>query len=109
MGGSLTSNGGHNPVEAAKLGVAILHGPHVWNFADIYAALDAAHGAQQVSDAGKLAVKVGAWLTDAAAREAAAKAALTTMDALCGALARTLTALDPYLLQLRLEQGPKHA
>jgi len=109
MGGSLTRNGGHNPVEAAKLGVAILHGPHVWNFADIYAALDAARGAEQVSDAGKLAVKVGAWLTDPAAREATAKAALTTMDTLCGALARTLTALDPYLLQLRLEHGPKHA
>ena len=57
----------------------------------------------------KLAVKVGAWLTDAAAREAAAKAALTTMDALCGALNRTLTALDPYLLQLQIEQGPKNA
>jgi 3-deoxy-D-manno-octulosonic-acid transferase len=109
MGGSLTSNGGHNPVEAAKLAVPIVHGPHVWNFAEIYAALDAAHGAEQVTDAGKLAVKIGAWLTDTAAREAVANAALTTMESLCGALTRTLTALDPYLLQLRLQKGPTDA
>ncbi len=109
MGGSLTNNGGHNPVEPAKLAVPIVHGPHVWNFAEIYAALDAAHGAEQVSDAGKLAVKIGAWLTDAAAREAVANAALTTMDSLCGALTRTLTALDPYLMQLRLQKGPSNA
>ena len=37
MGGSLVGHGGQNPIEAAKLGAAILHGPHVWNFAEIYA------------------------------------------------------------------------
>ena len=48
IGGSLVRHGGQNPIEAAKLGAAILHGPHVWNFAEIYAALDAAHGAELV-------------------------------------------------------------
>ena len=43
MGGSLASHGGQNPIEAIRLGAAIVHGPHVWNFAEIYAALDAAH------------------------------------------------------------------
>ena len=33
IGGSLVRHGGQNPVEAAKLRTAILHGPHVWNFA----------------------------------------------------------------------------
>ena len=41
VGGSLASHGGQNPVEPIKLGAAILHGPHVWNFAEIYSALDA--------------------------------------------------------------------
>ena len=68
VGGSLASHGGQNPIEPIKLGAAILHGPHVWNFAEIYAALDAARGAEQVTDVGKLAVRVGAWLTDAAER-----------------------------------------
>ena len=35
------AHGGQNPIEPAKLGAAILHGPHVQNFADVYAALDA--------------------------------------------------------------------
>ncbi len=48
IGGSLVKHGGQNPIEAAKLGAAILHGPHVWNFAEIYAALDDAHGAEPV-------------------------------------------------------------
>ena len=40
MGGSLIPHGGQNPIEPAKFGAAILHGPHVSNFAEIYAALD---------------------------------------------------------------------
>ena len=31
IGGSLVEKGGHNPVEAAQLGVVSLHGPHVYN------------------------------------------------------------------------------
>jgi 3-deoxy-D-manno-octulosonic-acid transferase len=104
MGGSLVRHGGQNPIEAAKLGAAILHGPHVWNFADIYAALDEARGAEQVADAGRLAMRIGAWLTDADLREDIATAALKTVEILGGALERTLAALDPYLMQLRLEQ-----
>jgi 3-deoxy-D-manno-octulosonic-acid transferase len=104
MGGSLVGHGGQNPIEAARLGAAILHGPHVWNFADIYAALDEARGAEQVADAGRLAMRIGAWLTDADLREDIATAALKTVEILGGALERTLAALDPYLMQLRLEQ-----
>ena len=50
MGGSLVPHGGQNPIEPAKLGAAILHGPHVHNFADVYAALDGAGGALPVAD-----------------------------------------------------------
>ena len=35
IGGSLVKHGGQNPIEAAKLRAAILHGPHVWNFSEI--------------------------------------------------------------------------
>jgi 3-deoxy-D-manno-octulosonic-acid transferase len=104
IGGSLVRHGGQNPIEAAKLGAAILHGPHVWNFSEIYAALDAARGAVRVTGVGKLAECFGAWLDDAAARSAIAAAARTTVDGLGGALDRTLAALEPYLLQLRLER-----
>jgi 3-deoxy-D-manno-octulosonic-acid transferase len=104
VGGSLASHGGQNPIEPIKLGAAILHGPHVWNFAEIYAALDQAHGAEQVTDVGRLAVRLGAWLKDGKERAAVSAAARQTVDVLGGALDRTFAALDPYLMQIRLER-----
>jgi 3-deoxy-D-manno-octulosonic-acid transferase len=109
VGGSLASHGGQNPVEPIKLGAAILHGPHVWNFAEIYSALDAAHGAEQVTDVGKLTVRVGAWLTDAAERTKVVSAARDTVAQLAGALDRTLAALDPYFMQIRMANRDSHA
>jgi len=103
VGGSLATHGGQNPIEPIKLGAAILHGPHVWNFAEIYAALDRAHGAEQVTDMGKLALRAGAWLKDAGARAAVVTAARATVAALGGGLERTVAALDPYFMQIRLE------
>ncbi len=104
MGGSLASHGGQNPIEAIRLGAAIMHGPHVWNFAEIYAALDAGYATQAIADEEAMAARLGAWLTDPAARQAAAEAATATIKKLSGALDRTWAALDPYLLQLRLEE-----
>jgi 3-deoxy-D-manno-octulosonic-acid transferase len=109
MGGSLASHGGQNPVEPIKLGAAVLHGPHVWNFAELYEALDSARGAELIGDVGKLTVRVGALLTDAKERAAIAGAARETVERLGGALDRTLTALDPYFMQIRLERRSGHA
>jgi len=109
MGGSLVSHGGQNPIEPAKLGAAILHGPHVWNFAEIYSALDAARGAELVNDAKQLTAGLAAWLGDETARQQAAKIAHTTVDTLGGALERTLQSLDPYLMQLQLRQRAHYA
>ena len=109
IGGSLVRHGGQNPIEAAKLGAAILHGPHVWNFAEIYAALDEARGAERVDGAERLTAGFGAWLADAAARERAAQAARATVESLGGALERTLASLDPYLMQLQLPGRADHA
>ena len=58
VGGSLVDRGGHNPFEPAALGSAIIHGPHVRNFADIYARLDAAGAARQVRDVATLITAV---------------------------------------------------
>jgi len=104
MGGSLASHGGQNPIEAIRLGAAVLHGPHVWNFAEIYTTLDAAHGAKLVTDEATLTAGLNEWLGNPAARTAVADAAAATVRQLGGALERTLAALDPYLMQLRLEQ-----
>jgi 3-deoxy-D-manno-octulosonic-acid transferase len=100
MGGSLVPHGGQNPIEAIKFGAAILHGPHVSNFADIYAELGRDGGAAQVGDAAAMAALVGAWIGDGAARDAVAARAKRYVEALSGALDRTLAALDPYVVRL---------
>ena len=93
----------------AKLGAAILHGPHVWNFAEIYAALDQARGAEPVADAVTLTAGFAALLAQPEARARVADAARTTVEALGGALERTVQSLDPYLMQLRLRQRADNA
>ncbi|MBD1156954.1 3-deoxy-D-manno-octulosonic acid transferase [Pelagibacterales bacterium SAG-MED20] len=36
LGGSMIKHGGQNPLEAARFGCKILHGPNIWNFDEIY-------------------------------------------------------------------------
>ena len=36
LGGSLINHGGQNPLEAARYGCRIFHGPHISNFSEIY-------------------------------------------------------------------------
>ncbi|MGA2565953.1 MAG: 3-deoxy-D-manno-octulosonic acid transferase [Pseudolabrys sp.] len=109
VGGSLAEHGGQNPIEPAKLGAAILHGPHVWNFAEIYAELDRAHGAELVVDASKLTAALGAMMAQPEARTRIAEAARMTVESLGGALERALQSLDPYLMQLRLHRRADNA
>ena len=40
LGGSMIMHGGQNPLEAARYGCKILHGPNIWNFNEIYALLN---------------------------------------------------------------------
>jgi 3-deoxy-D-manno-octulosonic-acid transferase len=105
VGGTLNDAGGHNPIEAAKLGSAILHGPGVHNAREIYAALDHAGGARVVSDGAMLADEVLRLLLEKDALERMARAAASTVDALSGAIGRTLDALDPLIAQAMIERS----
>ena len=109
MGGSLIPHGGQNPIEAIKLGASIVHGPHVFNFTDVYEALDRAGGARKADTQEALVRQLGQLLADPAAREASVAASVGVVEQLGGALERTLAALEPYLLQLRLEMGAASA
>ena len=109
MGGSLVAHGGQNPIEAVKLGASIVHGPHVFNFTDVYEALDAAGGANRAETQETLVKQLGQLLADPVVRDRMVAASGRVVDELGGALNRTLAALEPYLLQLRLEMGAAHA
>jgi 3-deoxy-D-manno-octulosonic-acid transferase len=109
MGGSLVPHGGQNPIEAIKLGASIVHGPHVFNFTDVYEALDGAGGARQVDTLEALVKRLGQLLENPKAREMSVAASERVVEQLGGALDRTLIALEPYLLQLRLEMGAANA
>ena len=103
MGGSLVPHGGQNPIEPAKLGCAILHGPHVHNFTDVYAALDRAGGARPVADGEALAEAVGALLSAPARMRDMARAASETVESLGGAVNRTMQSVEPFIARMKLE------
>jgi 3-deoxy-D-manno-octulosonic-acid transferase len=109
MGGSLIRHGGQNPIEAIRFGGAILHGPHVSNFDEIYRELDRAGAAALVTDAGDLTTRISAWIKDEALREGVVEQARLYVDANGGALDLTVSALEPYFMQLRGESHSAHA
>jgi 3-deoxy-D-manno-octulosonic-acid transferase len=104
MGKSLVAEGGQNPIEPAKLGCAILHGPNVDNFADIYAELSAAHAAARVTDAETLARAVHFLLSDPARIRKMGRAGAEAVGKLGGASQTIMAALEPYLAQMALER-----
>jgi 3-deoxy-D-manno-octulosonic-acid transferase len=98
LGGSLIPHGGQNPIEPVRLGSAVLHGPHVHNFQEIYATIDGVDGAPPIADAAGLADAISTFLDDPEARQRCAELAAAALAPFSGALAATMAALDPYLV-----------
>lgn len=94
VGGAITPKGGHNPLEPARLGAAILHGPHMFNFVETYGDLRAAGGAALVRNERELANAVKRLLADektrrtmvASAKRAAENSAEKVLADICDAL-----------------------
>lgn len=104
MGGSFVPHGGQNPLEPARLGVAVLSGPHIGNFRDIYRSLADAGGAEVLASNDLLTQRVGQLLLDrpelARRGEAAARAAGSKEP-----LVRTFELLAPFLRNLHASPG----
>ncbi len=100
VGGSLVEKGGHNPLEPARLACAILHGPHIFNFAETYADIRGAGGAALVRNDRDLAAAVKRLFADDktrhamadAARDAAKASAERVLSDVVGALDLKITA-----------------
>lgn len=77
IGGSLVpGTGGHNPIEAAAVGIPVLFGPHMSNFREIARAFLTAGAAIQVDDAAAMESELLALINDPA--EASRRGAIAT-------------------------------
>lgn len=88
---------GHNPIEPAKLGAAILTGSNVESFQDLFDALFAAGGATQVDNASAIASAVTVLWRDGESRAAQLDAARRVAAQGADAFAHTLTSLTALL------------
>ncbi|MEJ2123504.1 MAG: glycosyltransferase N-terminal domain-containing protein [Alphaproteobacteria bacterium] len=97
IGGSLVPHGGHNPIEAVKLGAGVISGPHWHNFPEVYKAITNKGGCKFVKDSDELTQAVRTLLSDTARLEAMRAGASEAVNELSGAMERTLAALEPFL------------
>ena len=96
VGGSLVPRGGHNIIEPAQHGVAIVTGNHTENFRDIVALFKSRDGVRIVGMA-ELPLTLMQLLADDAERRALGRRAQETMRSQLGATLRTLQALKTFI------------
>ena len=105
MGGSFVPHGGQNPLEPARLGVAVLSGPHIGNFRDIFGILIASGGAEVLASNDQLTARVGALLDNGVEIVRRGRAA-ATVTGTRAPLDRTFEFLAPYLRALNGNARP---
>jgi 3-deoxy-D-manno-octulosonic-acid transferase len=97
IGKSLGAQGGQNPLEPARLGVAVLAGPYTDNFREAYDAIFAGQGSGRVFSADELQSLASLLLSDPARARALGQAAEHAVLPLGGALERTRLAVETML------------
>ncbi|MFD0740041.1 lipid IV(A) 3-deoxy-D-manno-octulosonic acid transferase [Lysobacter koreensis] len=97
VGGSLQPVGGHNLLEPAAAGTPIVTGPHLHNFAEIAQRLADAQALKVCADAPAVEAALAALLGDEQARARMAQAGHALVEAGRGAVAQTITLLQPAL------------
>ena len=96
IGGSLVPRGGHNPIEAAAWGCAVITGPHVINFATIVREMERSGAIRVVIDQQELADRLASvWEGDK--QDSDAKRAQTFIETRRGATRRQLDLLKALL------------
>lgn len=98
VGGSLVPVGGHNLLEPAAMGTPVVTGPELANFSDVAETLREAGALVEVADGEALAQELVRLLGDERERQRLSHAGQAVVEANRGALAKTLEALDQYLL-----------
>lgn len=93
----VSPGGGHNPLEPARLGCAIVYGPSMFNFGEMDETLRKTGGALMARDEADLTEKLETLLRDDALRDKTAKAALAASADGDKVLEKTLALLRPLL------------
>src|SRR5208283_280599 len=96
VGGSLVPHGGHNIIEPAQHGVAIVVGNHTENFRDIVGLFQSRDALRVVGPA-ELPLTLLELLSSDQERSALGRRAAETMRSQVGATARTVSALEELL------------
>ncbi|MCB1768614.1 MAG: 3-deoxy-D-manno-octulosonic acid transferase, partial [Candidatus Competibacteraceae bacterium] len=99
VGGSLVPTGGHNVLEPALLGLPVLFGPHMFNFAEASQQLLEAKAAWQVMDVGELAVTLDWLLADLQQGRDAGQRGRAVVERHRGALAALLAHIKAMIDQ----------
>jgi 3-deoxy-D-manno-octulosonic-acid transferase len=89
IGGSLVPTGGHNPIEAAAVGVPTCFGPHMSNFREIASVFLRNGAAAEVRSAEEVAAFFRRMIDDAEVRQAMGDRARRTVEENRGAAERT--------------------
>lgn len=98
IGGSLIPKGGQNPIEAARLGCALICGPHTGNFLRIVEDMIAAGALKRIKDRpGTLASAIAKLLREPALCEEMSSAARSYADAQGEVLEHIMALLEPAL------------
>ena len=97
VGGSLQAIGGHNLLEPAAVGTAVVTGPHLHNFAEISRRMDEAGALRIGADADAVGAALEALLADPALRQAMVQAGGELVEQGRGALQRTLALVGDHL------------
>ena len=97
VGGSLVPTGGHNVLEPAALGLPVLTGSHMFNFAEISKAMCEAGALQQVENGEQLAAAVVDLLLHPETRQTMGEQGKKLVAENRGSLERLLGLVKPYL------------
>jgi 3-deoxy-D-manno-octulosonic-acid transferase len=100
VGGSLVSAGGHNIIEPAQSGCAILHGPEMHNFNEILAHFEHFKSTLQVQDEDELVLRLKMLLENHELKKKYIDAAQQAVADQKPVLSNTMKHLEPYLNKL---------
>lgn len=108
IGGSLIPHGGQNLLEPARLGCAVIHGPHMENFRVVVEEMTEAGASIEAANAGDIAEAVASLLDDEASRAGRVEAARRIATAKDGVIDAVMGELAPFIAALAKGDGPAY-